>query len=77
MIVDMALQQKFIVASWRNGEPIIYGIGQSEWAATNMARMSHCPSDTELCTRTPDILCAWRGTSGRLVTIDHLLTIDD
>lgn len=77
LIVDMATRQRFVVAAWRHDEPIVYGIGQSEWSAQNMARRSDCPIDAELCRRVDGAICAWRGPSGRVVTIEHLLTIDD
>jgi hypothetical protein len=61
----------------RGGEPIIYGIGKTAWAATNMARISDAPKTAELCSRVIGESLVWQGPSGRRVTIEHLLTIDN
>ena len=77
LIVQMAMAQPFVAASWHLGEPIIQGFGGSEWAARNMARLSDAPADTEICSRVIGEFLVWRGTSGRTVTVEHILSIDD
>jgi len=77
LIVQMAMGQAFVAATWRGGEAIIHGLGQSEWAARNMARLSDAPLNVEICSRVVGETLVWRGPSGRIVTVEHMLTIDD
>lgn len=77
LVVQAAAAQPFVIADWRGGEPIIYGIGKTAWAATNMARISDAPKTAELCSRVIGESLVWQGPSGRRVTIEHLLTIDN
>jgi hypothetical protein len=77
LIVQMAMDQPYIAAAWRGGEPIVFGFGKSEWAALNMARLSDAPKEVELCVRIPGELSVWQGPSGRRVTVENLLTLDD
>lgn len=77
LIVQAAASKPFVVADWHSGEPIVYGVGATAWAATNMARLSEAPKTSELCSRVIGESLVWQGPSGRRVTIEHLLTIDD
>jgi hypothetical protein len=77
LIVDMATAQPFVAAAWRSGEPIIYGLGASAYAARNMALKADAPVDTEICSRVVGELMVWQGPSGRRVTVEDFLTIDN
>jgi hypothetical protein len=77
LMVKTMMATPFIAASWRGGEPIVSGFGQSAWSALNMSRTTNAPTDTEVCSRVVGETLVWRGPSGRIVTIEHMLTIDD
>lgn len=77
LLVKAAIAQPFIVASWRGGEAIVQGWGASPWAATNIARRVDAPPDSELCSRVTGETMVWQGPSGRRVTVEDFLSLDD
>jgi hypothetical protein len=77
LLVTAAIRQPFIVAAWRGGEAIIQGWGASPWAASNIARRVGAPTDSELCSRVTGETMVWRGPSGRHVTVEDFLSLDD
>jgi len=82
LLVQALIEHEFVVASWRGGEPIIYGTGQTKYQATNMARIAcapgRVPEEAELCTRfDPSNKYAWMGPSRRVITVEHFFTIDN
>lgn len=77
LIVNMLTTQPFIVAHWKFGEPIIDGYGATAWVAKNRARLIGAPNNAELCTRVVGETMVWQGPSGRCVTIEDFLIIDD
>jgi hypothetical protein len=76
-IVALLATQKYLVAHWRGGEPIIDGFGASVWAAQNTARQSGAPPEAELFTQIPGELFVWGSLSGKRITIEHFFTIDN
>jgi hypothetical protein len=77
MTVINASMQPYLVAHWKGGEPIIDGFGSSPWIAQNMARRCEAPIDAELCLRVVGETMVWRGQSGRVVTVEDFLEIDN
>lgn len=77
LIIQMAIDMPFVVAQWRHDEAIVYGLGKTRYEAVNMARMSNVPQDAEVCSRVVGENLVWRGPSGRTVTIEHMLELDD
>ena len=73
---------EFLVCSWRGGEPVIHGFSNDVLAAWGMA--TACTSGTkykddelEICSRIEQETLAWRGPSGRVVTVDHHRAVDN
>ena len=77
LIINMLITQPFVVAHWHRGEPIVHGYGSTAWAAKNRARIVGAPAEAELCTRVLGETMVWQGPSGRRVTIEDFLNIDD
>ena len=77
LIVEMMMMQPFVVAHWHKGEPIIHGFGATSWAARNRARIVGAPEEAELCAHVIGETLVWQGPSGRRVTVEDLLTVDD
>jgi hypothetical protein len=77
LIVLMAVEQEYIIANWRGGEAIVHGWGATQWSARNKARQASAPLDSEMCSRVVGENMVWQGPSGRRVTIEDLLTVDD
>jgi hypothetical protein len=89
-VIRSQMFSEYLVCHWHLGEPIIDGyshgaIGDAAARATALEMARRCYAlppvehheDSELCSKIPGELYAWRGEkSGRVVTVEHFLTTD-
>ena len=79
---NSATNVEFLVCSWRHGEPIIHGFANEVMAAWRMAQScieggKYKDDELEICSRVPQETLAWRGLSGRVVTVEHVRALDN
>jgi hypothetical protein len=80
---QVAIDDEFLVVSWHLSEPIIHGFGETPVAAWMMAQACTDNAETykgepfEMATREPGERLVWRCKSQRIVTVEHMRSIDN